>query len=266
MSTAAPATDSLAPVVVVSREQLAHHPEGPTRGYAHIGVDDHPPDAPGRLDHEPLLLFAEGEMRPREGFPLHRHQGIENILVILRGRLRHGDHEGNTWVAGAGDICLMSAGEGGEHSEFVEGDAEVHALVIWLRSSRPGAPCRFHRRHIDDAARRDRWVSVACSEGRERTVSMPLQADATVLVTVLSPDATLTHELAPGRRAYLIAVDGGVEINGEGVGPGERVLARGPGTLECFARGGVGDVQLLLVDTAVPSQCGRRERPGVTIG
>lgn len=252
MSTATLLSDHLAPLVIVSRDQLAHHREGPTRGYAHIGLDELPPGAPGRLDQEPLLLFAEGNMHPGEGFPLHRHEGIENLLFVLAGHLRHDDDQGQSWIAGPGDISLMSAGQGGEHAEFVEGNTPVHALVIWLRSSDPDAPCQFHRRHVDNEARRDRWVAVASDRGTHASEAVPLQADAAVFATVLSPGATVSHELSAERRAYMIAVDGGVEINGEGVRPGERVLASGPGKIECFARGGSGDVQLVLVDMAAP--------------
>jgi redox-sensitive bicupin YhaK (pirin superfamily) len=242
-----------APIVVVARQQLAHEVDGPTRGHAHIGSEDYPPHGPGRLDYEPLLLFAEGRMRPGEGFPLHRHEGIENLIIVLDGQMRHGDLQGNSWLAAPGDAYLMSAGQGGEHSEFVEGDVEVHALVIWLRSSHPDAACRHHRRHFGPDARRDRWVDLASSDSGGESLSMPLQADATVRATVLSPGASVEHEVRPGRRAYLIAVQGGVEINGRGVGPGDRVLAPGPGRIECFARGGTGDVELVLVDMAFPS-------------
>ena len=251
MQNTAPNMNDCPEIVVVPISELAHADEGPERGYAHVGFDDYPAHAPGRLDFEPLMLFGFGDMKPGQGFPLHRHEGIENGLLILEGQIRHEDHRGEGGVAGPGDFSMLSAGSGAEHSEFVEGDVAVKALVFWLRSDAPEAPCQFYRRRATREGCRDQWVELASGRRTRSYEALPLRNDSSVLMTVLRPGGSVDHRLEPGRNAYLIAVDGGLEVNGRGVGPGDRVMARGPGLLEVFARG-AGDAQVLLIDMPAP--------------
>lgn len=231
-------------VRVVPVHALDHQTEGPTRGYAHIGFGDHPPGAPGHLDFDPLVLFAVGEMFPGEGVPMHRHENIENILLVVSGRCRHADSLGNTAVLGAGDVSLLSAGSGMEHAESVEGDEPVHALVIWLRPEVLDAePAAFVGR--GEPRPSNRLSVLASGRPQHPDEALPLRADAALLTAKLDGGASLDHVLDPGRSGYLLVLEGHVSVDGTPVGPGERALIDGSGTLELRARD---DAELYLID------------------
>jgi redox-sensitive bicupin YhaK (pirin superfamily) len=228
-------------VRIVRKSDLAHQNEAPTRGWAHIGFDDYPPMAPGRLDFGPLKLFAEGYIHAGEGFDMHRHEGVENVLLVLDGCIEHRGSDGSHWHLERDHVFLMSAGSGGEHQEYARGDTMAHALVLWLESDEPEAPCRFSRRSYIPS---EGWTTLA--SGREhRSGGLELHRDAAVLRADLEPSSTITHELEAGRRGYLIAVDGSVEVDGQRLEAGERAMIEGPGIVRMTA---VHSVTLVLVD------------------
>jgi redox-sensitive bicupin YhaK (pirin superfamily) len=67
------------------------------------------------------------------GFGTHPHDNMEIITIPLKGALSHKDSMGNSSTIEAGDIQVMSAGTGIEHSEFNANAKESCELFqIWL--------------------------------------------------------------------------------------------------------------------------------------
>ena len=120
-------------------------------------------------------------------------------------------------------------------------------MVFWLDSSEASRDCEFYRRHVDAAEERDRWVQLASGLPDKDGRALPLRCDASVLTTRLSEGTSARHQLAKGRRGYLISIDGGIELNGRGLGPGDRALLRGPLDVELFCRADT-PARLLLLD------------------
>lgn len=226
-------------IEVISRGDLARTDEGPTRGYAHIGFDDHPAQAPGHLELGPLLLVADGEMLAGEGLPMHEHAAVENVLLMRSGQLCHEDAQGNAAILGDEALMVMSAGCGTAHSEFVYGEAPVRALVIHMRpddAARDAEPC-VRVANAPRAQRRDRWRTLASGRSDRPDGALALRCDAELRAAVLTAGAIVSHDVAEGSRAYLVACGGPVEVNGRLVDAGDRVLVREGGTrLEIEAR------------------------------
>lgn len=65
---------------------------------------------------------------------------------------------------------------------------------------------------------------------------------------MLEPGATVTHEIAEGRAAYVITTDGAIDAGGLTVDAGERLVARGPRALVLRA---IEATQVVLVDVSV---------------
>ncbi len=217
-------------VQVITKDQLLHEEGGVTRGYAHVrGADA------GSLDFGPLTLFAEGWLRRKEGFEMHEHSGIENLLFVRRGSFEHRDSLGNERVVGARSIALLSAATPVSHAERVHGDAEVHAAVIWLATTTP-APPRFEARRLSATP-----VQVLASGRGEG--GLALGVPSTLRHVALGAGECLA--LPVHRRAYLFAFAGGYRVNGHAARSGERVLVRGSGSVHVEAEG---ELELLALD------------------
>jgi redox-sensitive bicupin YhaK (pirin superfamily) len=219
-------------VRVVARGELAHSEDGLTRGWAHLDLAEVPPGAPGWLDFPPLVLAAVGTNFPGEAFPMHRHENIENVLVIERGRVEHRDTLGNACELGEGDACVLSAGSGVEHAERVLGDATVRAIVLWIRPAQLDEAPSFHRGSFP---RRDGWTVVASGRPGEHA-ALPLGRDVELRRGVLARGACLEHPLVAGRRIYAIVRDGALEVAGASASDGDRVLVEGAGLVRFVAR------------------------------
>ena len=80
-----------------------------------------------------LLVVNDDVVAPGRGFPTHSHSNMEIITIALEGELEHKDSMGNTSLIRAGDIQIMSAGTGIEHSEYNKSQKHpAHFLQIWI--------------------------------------------------------------------------------------------------------------------------------------
>lgn len=88
-------------------------------------------------DLDPFLLIDEIRSDDASdyigGFPDHPHRGFETITYLRHGKMRHGDHLGNSGLLNSGDLQWMTAGRGVIHSEMPEQDEGLlHGFQIWL--------------------------------------------------------------------------------------------------------------------------------------
>src|SRR5689334_17693588 len=120
-------TEAPAAVHRVALQELAWEDRGWTRGHAHIGFDDYPAHAPGRLDFGPLELAALASVDPGSGYPLHPHQNVEIVMLMLEGTFDHADTLGNEAKIPSRTLDVLSAGSGVQHSELVKGTEQARA-------------------------------------------------------------------------------------------------------------------------------------------
>jgi len=73
---------------------------------------------PEKMNFGALRILNDDIIYPDSGFPMHPHDNMEIITIVLGGKLEHKDSMGNERIIPAGDIQRMSAGSGIMHSEF----------------------------------------------------------------------------------------------------------------------------------------------------
>src|SRR5210317_2358822 len=107
-----------------------------SRGYANHGwLESHHSFSfasyynPQRMQFGTLRVLNDDRVAPGMGFGTHAHQNMEIISIPLEGDLEHKDSMGNTAVIRQGDVQVMSAGSGVQHSEYNKNrDREVAFL------------------------------------------------------------------------------------------------------------------------------------------
>jgi redox-sensitive bicupin YhaK (pirin superfamily) len=88
---------------------------------------------PERMNFGVLRVLNDDTVAAGMGFGTHPHQNMEIISIPLEGDLEHQDSMGNKTVIKNGDVQVMSAGTGIQHSEYNKNkDAQVKFLQIWV--------------------------------------------------------------------------------------------------------------------------------------
>ncbi|MGG7033774.1 MAG: pirin family protein [Flavobacterium sp.] len=88
---------------------------------------------PERVQFGMLRVLNDDTIAPGMGFGTHPHDNMEIITIPLEGDLAHKDSMGNASTIKHGEIQVMSAGTGIQHSEFNPNqDQQTKLLQIWV--------------------------------------------------------------------------------------------------------------------------------------
>jgi len=106
---------------------------------------------PERIHFGALRVLNDDTIAAGEGFGTHPHDNMEIITLPLVGDLKHKDSMGNEGVIKSGDLQVMSAGSGIEHSEFnASNEKEVQLLQIWLFPHKKNVVPRYDQISLHD--------------------------------------------------------------------------------------------------------------------
>lgn len=189
---------------------------------------------PAHMGFRSLRVLNDDVIQGGGGFPFHPHENMEIFSYVTEGALEHRDSMGNGSVLRRGDVQLMSAGTGVLHSEFnPQADAPTHLFQIWIRPSERGLTPNYQERRFEDADLADRLRVVVSADGRDG--SLVIRQDATIYAGRLAAGVGETHELAPGRHAWLQVLSGAVALNGARLSTGDGASTNDPGPLSISA-------------------------------
>jgi redox-sensitive bicupin YhaK (pirin superfamily) len=185
---------------------------------------------PAHMGFRSLRVINDDRVAPGQGFGTHPHRDMEIFSYVLEGALQHKDSMGNGSVLRPGQIQLMSAGRGVTHSEFNPSDREpLHFLQVWIQPRERGlAPSYTEWRPTSEQARAPK-VLVISPDGRDGSAT--IHQDAEIYRLRLQPGETVTHELKPGRAAWLQVAEGSLALNGVALAAGDSASTEQPGRL-----------------------------------
>lgn len=103
-----------------------------------------------KMNFGALRVLNDDVVAPNMGFGTHPHQNMEIVSIPLSGDLEHQDDMGNKSVIKAGEIQVMSAGTGVQHSEKNKNsDLPVNFLQIWIFPNKKDVKPRYDQQEID---------------------------------------------------------------------------------------------------------------------
>ena len=182
-----------------------------------------------------LRVINDDTVAPGEGFPTHPHRDIEIVTYLLDGALEHKDSMGNGSVIRPGEVQRMSAGTGVTHSEFNPSDrAPVHLLQIWLLPERQGLAPSYEQKALPPSASAGSLALVGSRSGGNGAVT--IHQDVNLYAGRLPAGSAVSHEIAPGRHAWLHVARGEIDANGEPLSSGDGAAMSGEARLELKAK------------------------------
>ena len=182
-----------------------------------------------------LLVINDDRVAPSQGFGTHGHRDMEIFSYVLEGALAHKDSMGTGSVIVPGDVQMMSAGSGVQHSEFNHSAEEpVHFLQIWIVPNERGAEPRYQQVNFAEADKRGRLRLIIAPQGEQGALAV--RQDARVYAGLFDGDESATLEVPANRHVYVHVARGSLEVNGERLSEGDGARIRNTGALR-FGQG-----------------------------
>ena len=201
---------------------------------------------PSRMGFRSLRVINDDRVIPSAGFGTHGHRDMEILTYVLEGELAHKDSLGTGSVIRPGDVQIMSAGTGIQHSEFNNSESEpVHFLQIWMLPDRQNIEPRYDQRNFPLAEKQGKLRLVASKDGREGSVV--IYQDINLYVSVLSAGDSVAFQTPPNRFAWLQVARGMVTLNDESLQEGDGVQINSSELLELTTES---TAEILLFDLA----------------
>lgn len=175
---------------------------------------------PRRVRFGKLRVINDDIVKAGNGFEPHAHNDMEIITFIRSGAITHKDSQGNEGRTEAGDVQVMSAGTGIEHSEFNLENVDTSLYQIWIFPREKNVKPRW-----DSATFSDRYATDTLPllvSGRTEDAdkgALYIHQDAAIYGGRMKSGQEVTQPIKD--QAYLLVSSGEIEIRGESLRKGD---------------------------------------------
>ncbi|KAB2814447.1 pirin family protein [Phaeocystidibacter luteus] len=171
---------------------------------------------PNQMHFGVLRVLNDDIVAPEKGFGQHPHADMEIVSIPLRGALTHRDTMGNAQAITTGEVQVMSAGTGLQHSEFNESrEEEVNFLQLWIFPEKRGVEPRYEQKKFESENRVNGWQQVVRpreEDGDGLWINQNAYMHLVDLESGKSSDYTVNSS---GNGVYFFVIEGEVAIGDE---------------------------------------------------
>lgn len=170
---------------------------------------------PNRMQFGVLRVLNDDTVIGGYGFDTHSHRDMEIITIPLEGALEHKDSMGNINIIKQGDVQVMSAGTGIQHSEYNHDKNKlVKFLQIWIHPNQKNVVPRYDQITFDITQRINRLQQLLSPNKNDE--SLWVHQNTWINITSLEQEKELNYEMndSVNNGLYAFLLSGEVEING----------------------------------------------------
>lgn len=170
---------------------------------------------PDRMHFGALRVLNDDIIDAGMGFGTHPHDNMEIITIVLEGELQHRDSMGNGSVIRPGEVQVMSAGTGIQHSEYNHsGKVEAKLLQIWVFPNKQNVEPRYGQARFSEEAMKGKWCMVVSPDGAEQ--SLWIHQQAWFSLGEFESGSEVRYDLKKsGNGVYLFLISGEVELGSQ---------------------------------------------------
>jgi redox-sensitive bicupin YhaK (pirin superfamily) len=178
-------------------------------------------------------------------FPRHPHDNMEIVTIPFTGALQHKDSTGGEGVIKAGDVQIMSAGSGIQHSESNASATDpVTLFQIWVFPKERNIKPRYDQRTFDETDRNGKWQIVVSP--KEEDNALWINQDARFALANLEAGKEITYNNGfKGNGVFLVAIKGSVEVDGKKLGEKDAIAVS---ETDSFIIKASADTELLAIE------------------
>lgn len=169
---------------------------------------------PERVHFGALRVLNDDTIAGGMGFGTHPHDNMEIITIPLSGQLEHRDSMGNTGIISKGEVQVMSAGTGIQHSEKNKNSKEpLKLLQIWIIPDKKNVDPRYDQKAFDIAAAKNTLVNIVSPMGSE--TGLNIHQNAWFQLGQLDKDSRIVYDLNNKQNGvYVFLINGEATVNG----------------------------------------------------
>ncbi len=170
---------------------------------------------PDKIQFGVLRVLNDDYIAAGMGFGTHPHQNMEIITIPLEGGLKHKDSMGNEAIVRFGEVQVMSAGTGIEHSEINSSQTEpAKTLQLWVFPEKQNVTPRYDQKSFDLDSKINTFVNVVSPSDKNDGNALWVYQQTFFNLGIFDANQTIKYIVnVIGNGVYLFLIEGQIEIN-----------------------------------------------------
>lgn len=169
---------------------------------------------PSKIHFGALRVLNDDIIAGSMGFGTHPHDNMEIITIPLVGALKHRDSMGNEATITAGEIQVMSAGTGIQHSEFNATNETLNLFQIWVFPNKKNVTPRYDQQLLDTAKMKNNFAQILSPDPADDGVW--IHQDAWFHLGEFDKGQSANYTVKSAKNGvYVFVVEGQITINGQ---------------------------------------------------
>ncbi|MFV8372463.1 pirin family protein [Flavobacterium sp. LB2P74] len=172
---------------------------------------------PERAQFGMLRVLNDDIIAGGTGFGTHGHANMEIITIPLEGGLKHRDSMGNEGVIGFGEVQVMSAGSGVEHSEMNASQKdEAKTLQLWVFPDTENGIPRYDQKSFDIENQINTFVNIVSPKDNNDGNALWVYQKTFFHLGIFDSNTTSAYQVKiPQNGVYLFLIEGEIEVNNQ---------------------------------------------------
>lgn len=170
---------------------------------------------PDRTNFGALRVLNDDIVSPGAGFGTHPHDNMEIITIPLSGAIAHKDSMGNSSIIKTGEIQVMSAGTGIQHSEFNPSKEEsLNLFQIWIFPNKRNVEPRYDQFEMDIQGMKNNFLQLVSPLKEDEGTW--IHQNAWIKIAKVDENTEIHYVLnSKENGVYFIVIEGAISINNQ---------------------------------------------------
>ena len=162
-----------------------------------------------------LRVLNDDTIEAGMGFGTHPHNDMEIVTIPLKGDLEHKDSMGYSEVIKEGDIQVLSAGTGIQHSEYNKNsNRPINLLQIWVFPEKKEVNPRYDQISLKNLKKEDEFYQILSPNADDQGVW--IHQNAWMHMGEFTDDKEHVYQLKDKRNGvYIFVIEGGAFVDSQ---------------------------------------------------
>ena len=172
---------------------------------------------PEQIQFGMLRVLNDDTIAAGTGFGTHPHANMEIITIPLEGGLKHQDSMGNEGVIRFGEVQVMSAGTGIQHSEMnASQEVQAKTLQLWVFPDREDVTPRYDQKSFDIENQINTFVNIVSPNDKNNGNALWVYQQTFFNLGIFEKNTSTIYKVNNAENGvYIFLIEGEIEVNNQ---------------------------------------------------